>query len=98
MVLTINDDRNIHKIGKAAEKLGTSLPILHDKGSATVDAYHAFALPTLCLMDKEHVVRQVWAGSMKERTDELVERINSVLESGSISNESEAPAESKEIG
>ncbi len=79
MVLTINDDRNIHKIGKAADKLKTSLPILHDKGSSTVDAYHAFALPTLCLMDKEHVVRQVWTGSIKDKTDQLVEQISSVM-------------------
>ncbi len=98
MVLTINDDKNIEKIGKAAEKLGTSLPILHDEGSSTVDAYHAFALPTLCLMDKEHVVRQVWTGSMKGKTDQLVDRISSVLESGSVSSESEpAAAEPKAV-
>ena len=89
MVLTINDDRNVEKIKKAAEKLETSLPILHDKGSAMVDAYRAFALPTLCLIDKQHNISYVWTGSMKERTDQLVERINSVLESGSVSDTSE---------
>jgi hypothetical protein len=68
------------------------LPILHDEGSSTVDAYHAFALPTLCLIDKEHVVRKIWTGSIKDKTDQLVEQINAVIEPVPASSESETPA------
>ena len=92
VVLTINDDKDTEKIQKAVDKVGTSLPILHDKGSVTVDAYNAYALPTLYLLDKEHVVNQVWMGSVQDKTDQLVKQIKSVLESGSVSSEIEEPA------
>jgi hypothetical protein len=49
-------------------------------------------LPTLCLLDKEHVVHKVWTGSIKNKTDQLIEQIGSVLESDSVISESEAPA------
>ena len=75
------------------DKVGTFLPVLHDKGSVTVDAYRAFALPTLCLLDKQHNISHVWTGSMKNRRDQLVEQIKSVLESDSAFGESEGPAE-----
>lgn len=80
MVLTINGDRNIEKIQKAVEKLDTSLPVLHDKGSEVVDAYRAFALPTLVLLDKQHNIHRIWTGSIKETADQLGEEISSVLE------------------
>ena len=80
-VLTINDDRNIEKIQKAVAKLDTSLPVLHDKGSEVVDAYRAFALPTLVVLDKQHDIYSIWTGSIKERTDQLSEHISFVLES-----------------
>jgi peroxiredoxin len=80
VVLTINNDRNIEKIQKAVEKLDTSLPVLHDKGSEVVDAYRAYGLPTLVLLDKQHTIDTVWTGSVKERVDQLSGRIGSVLE------------------
>ena len=92
MILTITDDKDTEKIQKAVNKVGTSLPILHDKGSVAVDAYNAYALPTLYLLDKEHVVSQVWMGSIQDKTDQLVAQIKSVLESDSVSGESEEPA------
>jgi len=81
VVLTINDDRKVDKIEEAAAMVGTSLPVLHDKGSAIVNAYRAYALPSLFLLDKEHKIVKVWTGSMKDKTDELREYISSALES-----------------
>ena len=80
-VLTINNDRNVKNVKKAADKVNTSLPILLDKGSDTVNAYRAFAPPTLYLLDRKHRIAAVWTGSVKDKTDQLNESIRAALES-----------------
>ena len=80
-LLTINDDRNTEKIRKAVARINTSLPVLLDKGSKTVSAYRAYALPTLYLVDQQQRVFKVWTGPLKGREREVIDDINSILES-----------------
>jgi peroxiredoxin len=80
VVLSINDDRSIKNIKKAVEKVKTSMPVLLDKGSTTVGAYKAFALPTLYLVDSQQKIHKVWSGSVKGMEDEVVEQIKLAMQ------------------
>ena len=80
VVLSINDDRSIKNIKKAVEKVKTSMPVLLDKGSATVGAYKAYALPTLYLVDGRQKVHKVWTGSVKGNEGEVVEQIKLAMQ------------------
>ena len=97
-VLTINNDRNVKNVKKAVDKVKTALPILLDRESATVDAYRAFAPPTLYLLDRNHKIAAVWTGSVKDKTDQLNKSIRTALETveGEASPAISAGAESAE--
>lgn len=80
-VLTINGNISTRKVKKAAERVKTSLPVLHDKGSDVFEAYRVNALPMLYLIDKEHKISEVWIDSIQGREKEVYESLNTVLES-----------------
>lgn len=87
--LAISDDRKTDEVRQIIEKVGTSLPILLDKGSNTLKAYGVRLPPTLYLIDKDHKVSRVWIGSIRNREAEIIESVKTLLKSDAPT----APAE-----
>ena len=80
-VLTISDDRKSEDLKRIVARVGTSLPVLLDKGSNTLAAYRIRILPTLYLVDQEQKVHKVWTGSIEDRETELITTITTLLKS-----------------
>jgi hypothetical protein len=86
-VLTISDDRKTDEVRKIVARLETSLPVLMDKGSNTVNAYRVRLLPTLYLIDKEQRVYKAWTGPAEDKEAEVIESIKSLLGTDGPSNQ-----------
>lgn len=91
VVLTINDDRSKDKIRAAYEKVNSSVPVLHDKGSNVVRAYQAYAIPVYYLIDQEQKISGVWVGSVKDLETQLADKITALLE-GQLSSGDKEPS------
>jgi thiol-disulfide isomerase/thioredoxin len=59
------------KAARDALELGLSYPVLSDPDGLTAQTYQAFALPTLFVIDKHGVVRDVSVGYDPERIAEV---------------------------
>jgi thiol-disulfide isomerase/thioredoxin len=72
-------------VGKAAQDaatLGLRYPVLADPDGMTVQAYQAFALPTLFVIDQAGIVRDVSVGYDPERIAELQATVARLISEG----------------
>lgn len=61
----------VEKAARDAVELGLSYPVLSDPDGLTAQAYQAFALPTLFVIDRQGVVRDVSVGYDPERIAQI---------------------------
>lgn len=80
-VLTINSDRNIKTIKKVLDKAETSLPVLREEESEVFEAYRAYAVPTIYLIDRQGKIYGGWAGAVDDLEILLIDNINFMLKS-----------------
>lgn len=70
LVVSVTTD-SVAKAARDAGELGLRYPVLSDPNGATAQAYQAFALPTLFVIDREGVVREVSVGYDPARIGEI---------------------------
>ena len=70
LVVSVTTDP-VSKAARDAAQLGLEYPVLSDPDGSTAQAYQAFALPTLFVIDREGVVRDVSVGYDPRRIAEL---------------------------
>jgi peroxiredoxin len=70
LVVSVTTDP-VDKAARDAAQLGLTYPVLSDPDGLTAQAYQAFALPTLFVIDRAGVVRDVSVGYDPERLSEL---------------------------
>lgn len=89
-VLTINTDRSERAMNKVLKEAKTSLTVLRDKESEVLEAYSAYAIPTVYLIDQQGKIYRVWTGSIGDLESQLNENIEFVLETRSAPQLAEA--------
>jgi peroxiredoxin len=70
LVVSVTTDP-VDKAAQDAAQLGLTYPVLSDPDGLTAQAYQAFALPTLFVIDRAGVVRDVSVGYDPERIAEI---------------------------
>jgi len=70
LVVSVTTDP-VGKAARDAAELGLAYPVLADPDGSTAQAYQAFALPTLFVIDRAGVVRDVSVGFDPRRIAEL---------------------------
>lgn len=70
LVVSVTTDP-VNKAARDAAELGLAYPVLSDPDGSTATAYQAFALPTLFVIDRSGVVRDVSVGYDPQRIAEL---------------------------
>ena len=83
-VLTINNDRSDKAMKRVLEQAKTTLPVLRDRKSEIVDAYRAYAIPTIYLIDQQGKIYNCWVGASKDLESELSEHNGFVLQSPAV--------------
>ena len=79
-VLTINSDRSDRAMKSVLDQAKTTLPVLRDKESKVEEAYRAYAIPTIYLIDQQGKIYRCWVGAPEDLESELSEHIDFVLE------------------
>lgn len=71
-------------------KVKTSLPVLREEESGVFEAYRAYAIPTIYLIDRQGEIYGGWTGPVDDLEAQLTDNINFVLKSGGDSRLAEA--------
>ena len=81
LVVSVTTDP-VGKAARVAAELGLAYPVLADPDGSTAQAYQAFALPTLFVIDRTGVVRDVSVGYDPRRIAELEATVARLLSEG----------------
>lgn len=77
-------------MNRVLKEANTSLTVLRDKESAALEAYSAYAVPTIYLIDQQGKIYTSWTGSVDDFESQLHKNIKFVLETRSVPQLAEA--------
>lgn len=78
-LLAINLDQNERQASRVAGSLGVQYPILYDGAGEVGKLYSVDKMPTMVLIDRSGVVRDVFEGYRRGSEQEYLERVQALL-------------------
>ena len=78
-LLAVSLDQTARQAERAAESLRVSHPVLHDAGGAVGRLYAVERMPSMVLIDRSGVVRDVFEGYTRGNEQQYLERVQALL-------------------
>lgn len=78
-LLTVSLDQSRREAAEVTEAIGVTSPVLHDAGGEVGRLYAVERMPTMLLIDREGVVREVFEGFARGSEEQYLERVQALL-------------------
>jgi peroxiredoxin len=78
-LLAVSLDQDRRTAQKAVEAMDVSYPVLHDAGGEVGRLYDVETLPTLVLIDRDGIVREVYPGHRRSEKQRYVDKVQELL-------------------
>jgi peroxiredoxin len=78
-LLAVSLDRSLAEVGRTADQLNLSYPVLHDADLSVSKLYDVSSMPVSVLIDRDGVVRDVIEGFRRTREQSFLDRVRELL-------------------